>query len=258
MGIRRSGTVILLVVLQAALAHEESGAARRHHGIALIRDAATVGLREAAASTAERARQKMLQDQLSAAMTQLYLNNVQRAINHFVDAPAPSPAPMEFGALESFGREDTAKELTEAAVQETDKMVDQMERAVGAETRRAVFRSLTRLRGAAISSFDGMAHSQAKNIDDYTHSNRYRDTHEIKHLAEQESNYEEWAFPGGDAGAPAGAAGAQAPATAVEATEAAEGSATFVAGRPHHIRHRHHHSHRFQFLDAYPLMNTSQ
>ena len=39
-------------------------------------------------------------------------------------------------------------------------MVDQLERAEVAEEKRAVFRALTRLRGAAITSFDGVARSQ--------------------------------------------------------------------------------------------------
>ena len=39
-------------------------------------------------------------------------------------------------------------------------MVDQLERAEVAEEKRAVFRALTRLRGAAITSFDGIARSQ--------------------------------------------------------------------------------------------------
>ena len=36
-----------------------------------------------------------------------------------------------------------------------------------AEEKRAVFRALTRLRGAAIASFDGIARSQTGNIDQY-------------------------------------------------------------------------------------------
>merc|ERR1719482_1516752 len=64
---------------------------------------------------------------------------------------------MPYGDLEPFGREDTAQELTESSIKESDSMVDQLERA---EEKRAVFRALTRLRGAAITSFDGVARSQ--------------------------------------------------------------------------------------------------
>jgi hypothetical protein len=73
---------------------------------------------------------------------------------------------MPYGELEPFGREDTAQELTEQSVKESDEMVDQLERAEVAEEKRAVFRALTRLRGAAITSFDGIARSQTGNIDD--------------------------------------------------------------------------------------------
>merc|ERR1719393_572868 len=61
---------------------------------------------------------------------------------------------MPYGELEPFGREDTAQELTESSIKESDEMVDQLERAEVAEEKRAVFRALTRLRGAAITSFD--------------------------------------------------------------------------------------------------------
>merc|ERR1719428_1216306 len=40
---------------------------------------------------------------------------------------------MPYGELEPFGREDTAQELTEASIRESDEMVDQLERAEVAE-----------------------------------------------------------------------------------------------------------------------------
>merc|ERR1719183_2689157 len=92
--------------------------------------------------------------------------------------PAEGPTPvsgkgididtqMPYGDLEPFGREDTAQELTEGAVTQSNEMVDQLERAEVAEEKRSVFRALTRLRGAAITSFDGIARSQTGNIDEY-------------------------------------------------------------------------------------------
>ena len=45
------------------------------------------------------------------------------------------------------------------------RMVDQMEKAEVAETKRSVFRALTRLRGAALEAFDGIAKSQESNIE---------------------------------------------------------------------------------------------
>jgi len=102
---------------------------------------------------------------------------------------------MPYGDLEPFGREDTAQELTESAVTESDSMVDQLERAEVAEEKRAVFRALTRLRGAAITSFDGVARSQTGNIDEYNKVHKWRKSHPLHHLANEESDVNKWAFP---------------------------------------------------------------
>lgn len=102
---------------------------------------------------------------------------------------------MPFGTLEPFGREDTATELTEDSVHESNHMVDQMERAEVAEEKRSVFRALTRLRGAAITSFDGIARSQTSNIDEYNKMHKWRSTHPLHHLAQEEADVAKWAFP---------------------------------------------------------------
>merc|ERR1719174_2873052 len=102
---------------------------------------------------------------------------------------------MPYGDLEPFGREDTAQELTESSIKESDSMVDQLERAEVAEEKRAVFRALTRLRGAAITSFDGIARSQTGNIDEYNHLHKWRETHPLHHLADEEADVSKWAFP---------------------------------------------------------------
>jgi hypothetical protein len=102
---------------------------------------------------------------------------------------------MPYGELEPFGREDTAQELTEQSIQESDEMVDQLERAEVAEEKRAVFRALTRLRGAAITSYDGIARSQTGNIDEYNKIHKWRRTHPLHHLADEESDISKWAFP---------------------------------------------------------------
>uniref|UniRef100_A0A7S0ZXZ0 Uncharacterized protein n=1 Tax=Noctiluca scintillans TaxID=2966 RepID=A0A7S0ZXZ0_NOCSC len=102
---------------------------------------------------------------------------------------------MPFGELEPFGREDTAQELTEQSVKESDGMVDQLERAEVSEEKRAVFRALTRLRGEAITSFDGIARSQTGNIDQYSKTNKWRQTHPLHHLANEEADVSKWAFP---------------------------------------------------------------
>jgi hypothetical protein len=102
---------------------------------------------------------------------------------------------MPYGDLEPFGRENTAQELTEASIRESDEMVDQLERAEVAEEKRAVFRALTRLRGAAITSFDGVARSQTGNIDQYAKVHKWRMSHPLHHLAMEESDITKWAFP---------------------------------------------------------------
>lgn len=102
---------------------------------------------------------------------------------------------MPYGELEPFGREDTAQELTESSIKESDEMVDQLERAEVAEEKRAVFRALTRLRGAAITSFDGVARSQTGNIDEYNKVHKWRSTHPLNHLADEEADVSRWAFP---------------------------------------------------------------
>jgi hypothetical protein len=102
---------------------------------------------------------------------------------------------MPYGELEPFGREDTGQELSEHSIKESDEMVDQLERAEVAEEKRAVFRALTRLRGAAITSFDGIARSQTGNIDEYNKVHQWRQTHPLNHLANEEANVAQWAFP---------------------------------------------------------------
>jgi len=102
---------------------------------------------------------------------------------------------MPYGELEPFGREDTAQELTEDSISESNEMVDQLERAEVAEEKRAVFRALTRLRGAAITSFDGVARAQTGQIDEYNKIHQWRRTHPLHHLADEESDVSKWAFP---------------------------------------------------------------
>merc|ERR1719421_2558557 len=111
------------------------------------------------------------------------------------DLDVDSGGDMPYGELEPFGREDTAQEVTTQSIGEQDEMVDQLERAEVAEEKRAVFRALTRLRGAVVTAYDGIARTQSANIDEYNKNNKWRDTHPMHHLAEEESDYERWAFP---------------------------------------------------------------
>lgn len=107
---------------------------------------------------------------------------------------------MPYGDLEPFGREDTAQELTEDSLRQSDAMVDQLERAEVSEEKRAAFRALTRLRGAAITSYDGIARSQTGNIDDYARKNQWRGAHPVHHLADDEADVSKWAFPDSSTG----------------------------------------------------------
>ncbi|CAJ1421064.1 unnamed protein product [Effrenium voratum] len=110
-------------------------------------------------------------------------------------APPGKISQLPFAELEPFGRESTGQELTESSITETNAMVDQLEKAEVAEEKRSVFRALTRLRGVALSSFDGVAQAQSANIQDYTQQNHWRDSHPLHHLASEESDVSKWAFP---------------------------------------------------------------
>lgn len=66
---------------------------------------------------------------------------------------------------------------------------------VSNEEQRSVYRALTHLRGLYMSSFDGMAQASIANIKEYGEKSDWVGTHEPKHLAEEEANVNEWAFP---------------------------------------------------------------
>eukprot|EP00930_Biecheleria_cincta_P032753 TRINITY_DN2270_c0_g1_i1.p1 TRINITY_DN2270_c0_g1~~TRINITY_DN2270_c0_g1_i1.p1 ORF type:complete len:194 (+),score=56.27 TRINITY_DN2270_c0_g1_i1:29-583(+) len=103
--------------------------------------------------------------------------------------------PFPFDHMTNFGDVDTAEELTNSSKKETEKMVDQLEKAQVAEEKRAVFRSLTRLRGVAISSFDSIAQAHAANVDKFNKEHKWSKDHPLKQLASQESDVKSWAFP---------------------------------------------------------------
>lgn len=102
---------------------------------------------------------------------------------------------LPFEYVSRFGDLESAERLTNSSKKETDKMVDQLEKAQVAEEKRAVFRSLTHLRGVTISSFDGVAQAHTSNIDRYNKEHKWRKEHPVKHLASEEGNVEKWAFP---------------------------------------------------------------
>eukprot|EP00747_Dinoflagellata_sp_TGD_P026647 gnl/TRDRNA2_/TRDRNA2_132087_c0_seq3.p1 gnl/TRDRNA2_/TRDRNA2_132087_c0~~gnl/TRDRNA2_/TRDRNA2_132087_c0_seq3.p1 ORF type:complete len:201 (+),score=45.90 gnl/TRDRNA2_/TRDRNA2_132087_c0_seq3:80-682(+) len=147
----------------------------------------------AASSTeaAHTAKMAELQANVQKAMLALYMEGATYRMDQAKKQPA-----TPFGHLSRFGREDTAYELTEASIAESNAMVDQIERAVVSETKRSMFRALTHLRGVTVSSYDGMANAQAENIDDYARQNAWSKAHNLDHLAEQEGNTQTWAFHG--------------------------------------------------------------
>jgi len=149
---------------------------------------------------------KAVEDQAADPDSKLASGSLKEFLVAKDDSTAPSETPvqekgidvdteMPYGELEPFGREDTAQELTEQSIKESDEMVDQLERAEVAEEKRSVFRALTRLRGAAITSFDGVARAQTGNIDEYNKTHKWRKTHPLHHLADEESDISKWAFP---------------------------------------------------------------
>jgi len=121
---------------------------------------------------------------------------------------------MPYGGVEPFGQEDTASDLTSSSIREGDAMVDQLEVAEGAEEKRAVFRALTHLRGAEISAYDGIAKGHMSNIDSYNSGKSWRETHPVQHLAEEEDNFDMWAFKAGNSSADGPAASPAAVAAA--------------------------------------------
>merc|ERR1719356_873478 len=72
---------------------------------------------------------------------------------------------MNFNNIAPFGKEDTAKELQDHAAETQNTLVDAVENAEVAEIKRAVFRSLTRLRAAAVKEFDTIARLETQAID---------------------------------------------------------------------------------------------
>lgn len=104
-------------------------------------------------------------------------------------------APYPNAGIEPFGQEEAAAEVTEDSIAQSNGMIDQIENAQAIEAKRAVFRALTKLRGATIASYDGIAKSHIKNVEDYAEAHKWRLEHPMRHLAEEEADVERWAFP---------------------------------------------------------------
>jgi hypothetical protein len=106
----------------------------------------------------------------------------------------PSEIAPQPNGVEPFGGEEPAREMTKASIKESNAMVDQIENAQGVEAKRSVYRALTKLRGATIASYDGMARAHLQNVDNYNKKHKWREEHPYRHLAEEEGDVSVWAF----------------------------------------------------------------
>jgi len=97
---------------------------------------------------------------------------------------------MNFNKIAPFGKEDTAKELTEHAETTQETLVDAVENAEVAEIKRAVFRALTRLRAASIKEFDTIARLETQAIDAYNDAHHYRAENPLTPLHNDEAPVE--------------------------------------------------------------------
>lgn len=105
------------------------------------------------------------------------------------------PVPFPTAGEPPFGRQETGNQLTASSIKESEGMVDQIEQTQSMESKRAVYRALTRLRGLTIASYDSIAKAHMANVDEHARTHRWRETHQIRHLAEEEADIDMWAFP---------------------------------------------------------------
>eukprot|EP00403_Amphidinium_massartii_P041085 CAMPEP_0178448530 /NCGR_PEP_ID=MMETSP0689_2-20121128/42039_1 /TAXON_ID=160604 /ORGANISM="Amphidinium massartii, Strain CS-259" /LENGTH=185 /DNA_ID=CAMNT_0020073733 /DNA_START=120 /DNA_END=677 /DNA_ORIENTATION=+ len=103
------------------------------------------------------------------------------------DVTAAEPVdPTNVIPISPFGKEDTARELQDHAARTQDTLVDAVENAEVAEIKRAVFRSLTRLRAAQIKEFDTIARLETQAIDEYNDNHHYRVENPLEYLSNAE------------------------------------------------------------------------
>lgn len=105
--------------------------------------------------------------------------------------PAKAEKPAEGVQIAPFGKEDTARELTQHAVDTQDTLVDAVENAEVAEVKRSVFRALTRLRAASIKEFDTIARLETQAFDEYNDAHHFRVENPLQHLHSSEPKVKE-------------------------------------------------------------------
>mmetsp|Transcript_52669 Transcript_52669/g.97507 ORF Transcript_52669/g.97507 Transcript_52669/m.97507 type:complete len:150 (-) Transcript_52669:58-507(-) len=102
------------------------------------------------------------------------------------EAILQTPTNATATVIAPFGREDTAMELQNHAARTQDTLVDAVENAEVAEIKRAVFRSLTRLRAAEIKEFDTIARLETQAIDEYNDNHHFRAENPLDYLSSAE------------------------------------------------------------------------
>merc|ERR1719222_801677 len=98
----------------------------------------------------------------------------------------PNATVVQGAMIAPFGKEDTARELQKHAARTQDTLVDALENAEVAEIKRAVFRSLTRLRAAEIKEFDTIARLETQAIDEYNDNHHYRGENPLEYISSAE------------------------------------------------------------------------
>lgn len=102
------------------------------------------------------------------------------------EAGETRPGPGAVTRIVPFGKEDVAKELQTRAAGTQDTLVDAIEDAEVAEIKRAVFRSLTRLRAAEIKEFDTIARLETQAIDEYNDAHHFRGENPLAYIHNDE------------------------------------------------------------------------
>mmetsp|Transcript_19504 Transcript_19504/g.61355 ORF Transcript_19504/g.61355 Transcript_19504/m.61355 type:complete len:338 (+) Transcript_19504:1099-2112(+) len=100
--------------------------------------------------------------------------------------PAATAKPTAKPPKPVVDEDANGKMLQRRAARTQDTLVDAVENAQVAEIKRAVFRSMGRLRYAQIKEYDTIARIQTENIDDYNDKHTYRNENPLHYLDEEE------------------------------------------------------------------------
>jgi len=101
---------------------------------------------------------------------------------------APCGEATKGSKIAPFGDEEVAAELERQAAKTQDALVEAQENAQVAEIKRAIFRSLTRLRAAQIKEFDTIARLETQAIDEYNDKHHYLAENPLEHISTGEQD----------------------------------------------------------------------